>query len=267
VRLEDSALAEVGRRVLQLEACQVSAAATRLDGAFVRAVRLLAAARGRVIVSGVGKSGLIARKIAATLTSTGTAASYLHPIDSLHGDLGIVGKDDIAIILSKSGSSEDLFGLVGSLQRLRVPIIAITGGADSALARVATVTLDASVTEEACPHDLVPTASTTVALALGDALAVALLDEKGISREQFAELHPGGSLGGGCCFGFATSCCHREGSAPQRAPCEKQSSVWRTTGDWPWCRTMDISRGCSRRVTSPAWRSGIRSFLNGGWTR
>ena len=181
--------------MLQLEACQVSAAATRLDDAFVRAVRLLAAARGRVIVSGVGKSGLIARKIAATLTSTGTAASYLHPIDSLHGDLGIVGKDDVAIILSKSGSSEDLFGLVGSLQRLRVPIIAITGGAESALARVATVTLDSSVTDEACPHDLAPTASTTVALALGDALAVALLEEKGISREQFAELHPGGSLG------------------------------------------------------------------------
>lgn len=195
MRLEDSSLTDLGRRVLQLEACQVSAAATRLDGAFVRAVRLLAAARGRVIVSGVGKSGLIARKIAATLTSTGTAASYLHPIDSLHGDLGIVGKDDVAIILSKSGASEDLFGLVGSLQRLRVPIIAITGGPDSALARVATVTLDASVTEEACPHDLAPTASTTVALALGDALAVALLEEKGISRDQFAELHPGGSLG------------------------------------------------------------------------
>jgi arabinose-5-phosphate isomerase len=186
---------ELGQRVLQLEACQVTAAANRLDSAFVRAVRLLAAARGRVIVSGVGKSGLIARKIAATLTSTGTAASYLHPIDSLHGDLGIVGKDDVAIILSKSGSSEDLFGLVSSLQRLRVPIIALTGGPDSALARVATVMLDASVTEEACPHDLAPTASTTVALALGDALAVALLEEKGISREQFAELHPGGSLG------------------------------------------------------------------------
>ena len=195
MRLDDSALAQVGRRVLQLEAAQVSAAADRMDEAFVRAVRLLAAARGRVIVSGVGKSGLVARKIAATLTSTGTAASYLHPIDSLHGDLGIVGKDDIAIVLSKSGDSEDLFGLVGSLQRLRVPIIAITGGTDSALARVATVALDASVTEEACPHDLAPTASTTVALALGDALAVALLEEKGISREQFAELHPGGSLG------------------------------------------------------------------------
>jgi arabinose-5-phosphate isomerase len=195
VRRSDTELIDVARRVLQLEASEVSAAARRLNGAFPRAVRLLASAKGRVIVSGVGKSGLIARKLAATLTSTGTAASYLHPVDSLHGDLGIVGKEDIAIVLSKSGASEDLFGLVGSLQRLGVPIIAITGGTDSALARVATVTLDASVTEEACPHDLAPTASTTVALALGDALAVALLEEKGISREKFAELHPGGSLG------------------------------------------------------------------------
>jgi arabinose-5-phosphate isomerase len=195
VRRSDLELIEAGRRVLQLEACEVSAAAKRLGGAFPKAVRLLAAAKGRVIVSGVGKSGLIARKLAATLTSTGTAATYLHPVDSLHGDLGIVGKDDIAIVLSKSGSSEDLFGLMSSLQRLGVPIIAITGGTDSALARVATVILDASVTEEACPHDLAPTASTTVALALGDALAMALLDEKGISREKFAELHPGGSLG------------------------------------------------------------------------
>jgi arabinose-5-phosphate isomerase len=133
VRLEDSALIELGRRVLRLEASEVSSLAQRLDGKFARAVRLLAQARGRVIVSGVGKSGLIARKLAATLTSTGTAASYLHPIDSLHGDLGIVGKDDVAIVLSNSGESQDLFALVGSLQRLSVPIIAITGAMDSAL--------------------------------------------------------------------------------------------------------------------------------------
>ncbi|HJX87418.1 MAG TPA: KpsF/GutQ family sugar-phosphate isomerase, partial [Gemmatimonadales bacterium] len=170
-------------------------AADRLDESFARAVELLAAARGRVIVSGVGKSGLIARKLAATFTSTGTAASYLHPIDSLHGDLGIVGRDDLAIVLSKSGESSDLFGLLGSLQRLAVPIIAITGGADSALARVAHVVLDGGVAEEACPHDLAPTSSTTVALALGDALAVALLEVKGFRREDFAALHPGGSLG------------------------------------------------------------------------
>ncbi len=192
---ESGALVELGRRVLRLEAEAVEAVALRLDDRFARAVRLLADASGRVIVSGVGKSGLIARKLAATLTSTGTAASYLHPIDSLHGDLGIVGRHDVAILLSKSGESQDLFGLIGSLQRLAVPIVAITGGVDSTLARVAAVALDASVAEEACPHDLAPTSSTTVAMALGDALAVALLDVKGFRREDFAALHPGGSLG------------------------------------------------------------------------
>ncbi|HUF36706.1 MAG TPA: KpsF/GutQ family sugar-phosphate isomerase [Gemmatimonadales bacterium] len=192
---ESGALVELGRRVLRLEAQAVEAVAHRLDDRFARAVRLLADASGRVIVSGVGKSGLIARKLAATLTSTGTAASYLHPIDSLHGDLGIVGRHDVAILLSKSGESQDLFGLIGSLQRLAVPIVAITGGVDSTLARVAAVALDASVAEEACPHDLAPTSSTTVAMALGDALAVALLDVKGFRREDFAALHPGGSLG------------------------------------------------------------------------
>lgn len=195
VRLDESQLIGLGRQVLELEATEISATARRLDARFARAVGLLAEAKGRVIVSGVGKSGIIARKLAATLTSTGTPASYLHPVDSLHGDLGIVGKDDVAIVLSKSGESQDLFGLLGSLQRLNVPIIAITGGTDSLLARVAAVVLDGSVAEEACPHDLAPTASTTVALALGDALAVALLKERGFSREEFAARHPGGSLG------------------------------------------------------------------------
>jgi arabinose-5-phosphate isomerase len=195
VQHEVAKLIEEGRRVLRLESLAVEAVAHRLDERFARAVSLIAVARGRVIVSGVGKSGIIARKIAATLTSTGTAATYLHPIDSLHGDLGIVGRDDVAIVLSKSGESQDLFGLVGSLQRLAVPIIAIIGEADSTLSRVADVALDASVTEEACPHDLAPTASTTVALALGDALAIALLGVKGFRREDFAALHPGGSLG------------------------------------------------------------------------
>ena len=195
MRLDDSQLIAAGLRVLQLEATAVSETGRRLSSEFARAVRVLAEAKGRVIVSGVGKSGLIARKLASTLTSTGTPASYLHPVDSLHGDLGIVGPDDVAIVLSKSGESQDLFGLVGSLQRLNVPIIAITGAKESLLARVATVALDGTVDEEACPHDLAPTASTTVALALGDAIAVALLEEKGFTREQFAERHPGGSLG------------------------------------------------------------------------
>ena len=187
--------AESGRRVLRLEAREILAAEARLGPAFDRAVEVLRLAAGRVIVAGVGKSGLIARKIAATLTSTGTPASFLHPVDSLHGDLGLVGKDDVAVVLSKSGESQELFGLLGSLQRMKVPIIAITGEVDSLLGRTAAITLDASVREEACPHDLAPTASTTVALALGDALAVALMEAKGFRAEDFAALHPGGRLG------------------------------------------------------------------------
>jgi arabinose-5-phosphate isomerase len=188
-------LASLGRRVLLLESAAVAAAAERLDWRFDRAVEVLQKVSGRVIVSGVGKSGLIARKIAATLTSTGTAATYLHPVDSLHGDLGIVGPGDAAILVSKSGESEELFGLAGVLQRREVPIIAITGAMDSVLARLATAALDGSVTEEACPHDLAPTTSTTVALALGDALAIALLEVNGFRREDFAAVHPGGRLG------------------------------------------------------------------------
>jgi len=194
-RTEPIDLVERGRRVLALEAGAIRRVAERLGPPFAAAVRLLAAAPGRLIVSGVGKSGLIARKIAATLTSTGTPASFLHPVDSLHGDLGIVDRDDAAILLSKSGASDELFGLVGQLKRLGVPIIAITGDGESILARQADVVLDASVTEEACPETLAPTASTTVALALGDALAVALLEVKGFRRDQFAALHPGGALG------------------------------------------------------------------------
>jgi arabinose-5-phosphate isomerase len=195
VPFDAAALTALGRRVLELEAGAVRTAAGRLDERFARAVCLLADASGRVIVSGLGKSGLIARKLAATLTSTGTAASYLHPVDSLHGDLGLVGRSDVAIVLSKSGESEELFGLVGSLRRMGVPIIAITGAPDSSLGRMAAVALDGAVAEEACPHDLAPTSSTTVALALGDALAIALLEVKGFRREDFAALHPGGSLG------------------------------------------------------------------------
>ncbi|OLD05883.1 MAG: D-arabinose 5-phosphate isomerase [Gemmatimonadetes bacterium 13_1_40CM_3_69_22] len=194
-RTEPSDLVERGRRVLALEAAAIERVAERLGPPFAAAVRLLAAARGRLIVSGVGKSGLIARKLAATLTSTGTPASFLHPVDSLHGDLGIVDRDDVAILLSKSGASDELFGLVSQLKRLGVPMIAITGDPESILGRQAEVVLDASVAEEACPETLAPTTSTTVALALSDALAVALLEVKGFRREQFAALHPGGTLG------------------------------------------------------------------------
>ena len=194
-RTEPSELAERGRRVLALEAQAIGRVAERLGPAFSAAVRLLEQAKGRLIVSGVGKSGLIARKIAATLTSTGSPASFLHPVDSLHGDLGLVGRDDVAILLSKSGASDELFALESQPKRLGVPIIALTGDPDSALARQSDVVLDVSVTEEACPETLAPTASTTAALALGDALAVTLLEVKGFRREQFAALHPGGALG------------------------------------------------------------------------
>lgn len=182
------------RRTLTLEGEAVLAAAGRLDARFDEAITLLADA-GRVIVSGIGKSGAIAQKLAATLTSTGTPASWVHPVESLHGDLGLVSADTVAILLSKSGEMEELFGMVAALARLDVPIIAITGEPHSALGRAARVVLDAAVGEEACPHDLAPTTSTTVALALGDALAVALLERKGFGREDFARFHPGGRLG------------------------------------------------------------------------
>jgi arabinose-5-phosphate isomerase len=184
-----------GRRVLRMESEALAELERRLDDEFARAVELIAASHGRVIVAGVGKSGLIGRKIAATLTSTGTPASFLHPVESVHGDLGIVGPADVAILISKSGESDELLPLLEHLRRLGVMIIALTGARESTLSRLADVSLDAAVREEACPHDLAPTTSTTAALAIGDALAVALLEEKGFQREDFARLHPGGALG------------------------------------------------------------------------
>ena len=186
---------ERGRRVVRLEREALEEVERRLGDDFARAVELVATAAGRVIVAGVGKSGLIGRKIAATLTSTGTPATFLHPVESVHGDLGIVGPEDVAILLSKSGETAELLPLLEELKRLGVRVIALTGDVKSTLGRHADVALDAWVREEACPHDLAPTTSTTAALALGDALAVALLEEKGFRREDFARLHPGGSLG------------------------------------------------------------------------
>jgi arabinose-5-phosphate isomerase len=191
----DDEIVASGRRVVRLEAETLAEVERRLDAAFARAVRLIAESPGRVIVTGVGKSGLIARKIAATLTSTGTPATFLHPVEGLHGDLGLVGPSDVAILLSKSGETTELLPLLESLERFGVRTIAVTGNRLSSLARHADVALDAAVREEACPHDLAPTTSTTAALALGDALAVALLELKGFRSEDFARLHPGGALG------------------------------------------------------------------------
>ncbi len=188
-------IVERGRRVLRMEREAIQESEARIDNRFAKAVDILARSTGRAIVSGVGKSGLVGRKIAATLTSTGTPATFLHPSESLHGDLGIVGASDVAILISKSGESNELVQLLDHLKRLGVCTIGIVGEIDSTLGRHTDVALDAWVKEEACVLDLAPTTSTTVALAIGDALAVALLEEKGFKSEDFARLHPGGALG------------------------------------------------------------------------
>jgi arabinose-5-phosphate isomerase len=184
-----------GKEVIQIEGNAVQALVPRIGEDFARAVDLLEQCRGRVIITGVGKSGIIARKIVATMNSTGTPAVFLHPSDAVHGDLGIVGPDDVVICISKSGNTAEMNTLLPMFRRLGVPILALTGSLQSALARQADVVLDASVDVEACPHDLAPTASTTATLALGDALAVALLDRRDFDQEDFAMFHPGGSLG------------------------------------------------------------------------
>ena len=191
----DALILARGRRVLELERDALNDSVTALGEDFVRAVKLISSTRGRVIVSGVGKSGLVGRKIAATLTSTGTPAMFLHPIESLHGDLGMVGAGDVAILISKSGNTDELSGLIDALARLGVHLIAMTAARNSHLARHAEVTIEIPTREEACPHDLAPTTSTTATMAIGDALAVALLQEKGFKADDFARLHPGGSLG------------------------------------------------------------------------
>jgi arabinose-5-phosphate isomerase len=182
--------------LMRLQAKAITDAADRLDlGAFGRAVELLSEPTGKVVVSGAGTSGVIARKIAATLTSTGTAAVFLHPADALHGGLGIVSAEDVAILVSNSGETDELLVLVPYLQHRKVPVIAIIGNARSTLARYAEVTLDAFARREACPLNLAPTASTSVALAVGDALAMTVMQVKGLTPERFALNHPSGRLG------------------------------------------------------------------------
>jgi arabinose-5-phosphate isomerase len=185
----------LARKVLQTEAAAVLALVDRVDEKFARAVELIRGCKGRVIVTGMGKSGIICRKIAATLASTGTPAFFLHPAEAVHGDLGVIQADDVVIAMSYSGETEELTRVLETLKRIGAPLIAITRGPTSTLAQAANVSLDCSVSEEACPMNLVPTASTTAALALGDALAMTVLVEKGFRPEDFANLHPGGKLG------------------------------------------------------------------------
>ena len=186
---------EMARRVLQIEAEAVAALGKRLDGDFLRAIEMILACHGRVIVCGIGKSGHIGRKIASTLASTGTPAYFVHAAEAAHGDLGMIAREDVMIALSNSGEGDELLTIVPLVKRQGGRLIAITGNPASSLAREADVHLDAGVAEEACPLNLAPTASTTAALALGDALAVALLDARGFGPEDFARSHPGGALG------------------------------------------------------------------------
>ncbi len=186
---------ELARRVLQIEAEAIRGMIERLDGRFLDAVSLVLARSGRVVVSGIGKSGHVARKIASTLASTGTPAYFVHPAEASHGDLGMVMSGDVFIGISYSGESGELLAIVPLLKRQGAKLIAFTGNANSTLAREADVHLDVAVAQEACPLNLAPTASTTASLALGDALAVALLDARGFSADDFARSHPGGSLG------------------------------------------------------------------------
>lgn len=190
-----SRISENGRRTLDIEAEAIRQAEQRLDGAFEQAVAMILAAQGRLVVTGMGKSGLIGRKIASTLASTGTPSFFMHPAEGSHGDLGMITAQDVVLAISSSGETDELVAILPLLQRLDIPLIAMVGRPDSTLGRRADGVLDISVAVEACPMNLAPTASTTVTLALGDAMAVALLEERGFTSEDFARFHPGGSLG------------------------------------------------------------------------
>lgn len=184
-----------GKRVLEIEARAITGLISRLDDRFTAAVDLLHACRGKVVVSGMGKSGLIGQKIAATLASTGTPAFFLHPAEGIHGDLGMLARQDALLAISNSGETEEVLKLLPFVKRLNIPVIGLTGRPQSTLAKNSDVTLDVSVPEEACPMGLAPTASTTATLAMGDALAIAVLQKRGFKEEDFAQFHPGGTLG------------------------------------------------------------------------
>ncbi len=186
---------DVGRRVLDIEARAVQALIQRLDGGFSDAVDLLYDCKGKVVISGMGKSGLIGQKIAATLASTGTPSFFLHPAEGLHGDLGMLARKDVLIAISNSGETQEILQLLPFMERMGIPILSIVGRMSSTLAKNSAVALDVSVAEEACPMGLAPTASTTATLAMGDALAVALLEKRGFKEQDFAQFHPGGTLG------------------------------------------------------------------------
>jgi arabinose-5-phosphate isomerase len=193
--VSDEQIISKGKEIIGIEGNAVLNLQKNIGNEFVRAVNVILNSKGRVVFTGMGKSGIIARKIVATMNSTGTAAFYLHPTDALHGDLGMVRQDDIVILVSKSGHTEELMQLIPMLKRINVTLIGMLGEPDSKIGRECDVVLNVAVEEEACPYDLAPTSSTTAALVMGDALAITLLELRGFSEEDFAMLHPGGSLG------------------------------------------------------------------------
>lgn len=193
--MSDEQIISKGKQAIKIEGEAVLNLVNSIDHEFIKAVNAILESKGRVVFTGMGKSGIVARKIVATLNSTGTASIYMHPTDALHGDLGMVRKDDIVIIISKSGHTEELFQLIPMFKRINVKLIGMLGETNSKLAKECDIVLNVGVKEEACPHDLAPTSSTTAALVMGDALAVTLLEMRGFTAEDFALLHPGGSLG------------------------------------------------------------------------
>jgi arabinose-5-phosphate isomerase len=193
--MDSDALQRLGRKVIEIERAAIDALIPRVDADFVRACELLLACRGRVVVTGMGKSGHVGGKIAATLASTGTPAFFVHPGEASHGDLGMITRDDVVLALSNSGETTEVVTILPLIKRLSVPLIALTGRPGSTMARTADVHIDVSVALEACPLNLAPTSSTTATLVMGDALAVALLEARGFTEEDFARTHPGGALG------------------------------------------------------------------------
>ncbi len=193
--MDRARLLALAERVLRLEAQAIVELCPRLDERFLRALEILRGCPGRVIVTGMGKSGIVGRKIAATLASTGTPAYFLHPAEGMHGDIGLLSRGDVVLALSNSGETDEVLAVLPAIKRLGIPLVLLTGAPDSALARQADVLIDVGVSEEACPMNLAPTSSTTAALAMGDALAMALLDLRGLRPEDYAALHPRGTLG------------------------------------------------------------------------
>lgn len=195
--MQTKSISDLAKEVLDIEAHSILKLKNNINGNFDKAIEILYSCKGRVIVTGMGKSGIIGKKIAATMSSTGTPSYFLHPAESTHGDSGIISKDDVIIAISNSGETQELLNLLPLIKRFGVPLIALTGGLNSTLARTSDVFLDISVEKEACPLNKAPTASTTATLAMGDALAVCLLEKRGFSEEDFLTLHPGGALGKG----------------------------------------------------------------------